>query len=130
MPAPATYEYSVAALVAAHTAFRDEVDGGAAAGSIKLYDDTDVLLAEIPLTDPSGTVAGGTGQLTITASGPDTSADATGTCTYGTICDSDGNVMLTLPASAGSVAVSGELVISNTSIVAGAEVALVSCTIG
>lgn len=87
------------------------------------------MLAEIPLTDPAGTVDGA-GQLTITASGPDTSADATGTCSYGEICDSDNVVALSLPAQTGSSPVSGVLVITNTSIAAGAEVSLVSCTIG
>lgn len=129
MPAPAQYTYSSQALIDAQTSFLDLVDAGTGAGSIKLYDESDTLLAEIPLTDPCGTVSGA-GVLTITASGPDTSADATGTCSYGTICDSDDNVCLTIPAQAGSSAVSGKIVISTTSIVAGAEVSLVSCTIG
>lgn len=130
MPAPAQYTYAAATLVAGHTAVLGEIDAGSGAGKIRLRDDSDVLLAEIPLTDPAGTVNGSTGQLTLTASGPDTSADATGTCTYGEICDSDNTVVVSLPASQGSSAVSGEIVISNTSIVSGAEVSLVSAVIG
>ena len=130
MPAPAQYTYATATIVAAHTAVLDDIDSGSGAGKIRLRDDSDVLLAEIPLTDPAGSVNGGTGQLTLTASGPDTSADADGTCTYAEITDSDNNVVVSLPASQGSSAVSGEIVISNTSIVTGAEVSLVSAVIG
>ena len=129
MPAPASYTYSAQALIDAQTSFRDLVDGGVSNGTIKLRDDTDVLLAEIPLTDPCGTIDGA-GLLTITASGPDTSADATGTCTYGEICDSAGTVCLSLPAQQGAAPVSGKVVISNTSIAVGAEISLISCTIG
>ena len=129
MPAPAQYIYSAPALVAAQTSFRDEVDGGTGAGKIFLYSEADVLLAEIPLNDPSGTVDGA-GQLTITASGPETSAPAAGVCTWGTICDGDDVVLLSLPAEEGTVAVSGSIVISNATIAIGTEVALVSCTVG
>ena len=128
MPAPAVYTYSAAALIDAQTSFLDLIDAGTA-GNIKLRDESDVLLAEIPLTLPCGTVDGA-GQLTITASGPDSSADASGLCTYGEICSSAGTVHLSVPAEEGAAAVSGKLVITNTTIVAGAEVSLVSCTIG
>ena len=104
------------------------VDSGTA-GSIKLRNESDTLLAQIPLTTPAGTI-GGTGQLTITASGPETSAPAGGECSYGEICDSAGSVLLSLPAEEGVAAVSGKLVISSTTIVASAEVSLISCTIG
>lgn len=128
MPAPGAYTYATAVLTAAQTAVLDEIDADASAGSIKLYDESDTLLAEIPLTDPAGTVTSGV--LTVTASGPDTSANATGTCSYGTICDGAGTVICTIPAQAGSVAVSGKIVINSTSIISGGEVSLVSCTIG
>jgi hypothetical protein len=129
MGAPAVYTYSAAALIAAQTSFKDLIDTGSGNGSIKLRDESDVLLAEIPLTDPCGTVDGA-GQLTITASGPDSSADAGGLCTYGEICDVSDVVQLSLPAEEGAAAVSGKIVITNTTIVAGSEVSLVSCTIG
>jgi len=129
MAAPGAYTYAAQALIDAQTSFLDLVDGGTGAGKIFLYSEADLLLAEIPLTDPSGTVDGA-GQLTITASGPDTSADAAGVCTWGAIADGDDVEYLALPAQQGSSPVSGQLVISNTTIALGAEISLVSCTIG
>ena len=130
MSVPTVATYSAAALVAAHTAFKDLIDAGAGAGSIKIRDAADVLLAQIPLTDPCGTVNGTTGQLTITPSGGDESADATGTAAYGEFCDSAGLVHLSLPAQAGSAAVSGKIVINSLSIVAGGPVEVLSATVG
>ena len=130
MAVPTVATYSAAALVAANTSFKDLIDAGAGAGSIKIRDAADVLLAQIPLTDPCGTVNGTTGQLTITPSGRDESADATGTAAYGEFCDSDGLVHLSLPAQAGSAAVSGKLVINSLSIAAGGPVEVLSATVG
>ena len=130
MAVPTVATYSAAALVAAHTAFKDLIDAGAGAGSIKIRDAADVLLAQIPLTDPCGTVNGTTGQLTITPSGRDESADATGTAAYGEFCDSAGLVHLSLPAQAGSAAVSGKIVINSLPIVAGGPVEVLSATVG
>ena len=130
MPAPAQATYSTAALVAAHTAFRDLIDAGTAGGSIKIRDSADVLLAQIPLSKPCGTINGTTGQLTITPAGRDESADATGTAAYGEFCDSNGTIHLSLPAQAGAVAVTGKLVINTLSIVAGGPVEVLSATVG
>lgn len=127
MPAPASYEYSVAARGAAQTALLGEIDAGTGAGKLKLYTDADALLATIPLADPAGSVT--SGQLTITAPSS-VAATGSGTCTYGTITDSDDVVILTAPAQAGSSAVSGKIVISTTALVTGADVELVSCVIG
>lgn len=130
MPAPTTYTYSAAALVAAHTAFKALLDAGSGPGSIKIRDAADVLLAQVPLTDPCGTVNGTTGQLTITPSGRDESADASGTAAYGEFCDSAGLVHLALPAQAGGAAVSGKIVLNTLTIVAGGPVEVLSATIG
>ena len=130
MPAPSTYEYHVDALVDAHQAVLDLIDGGSSTGFVRLYTDADAILAEIPLNDPAGTINATTGQLTITSSGPDTSANATGTCTWGAITDSDGTEIISLPATAGTSAVSGQLVLNSLSVVSGAEVTLVSATVG
>lgn len=130
MPAPTVQTYSVAALVAAHTAFRDLVDAGTAGGSIKIRDAADVLLATIPLSDPCGTVNGTTGQLTFSIAGRDDSADATGTAAYAEICDSDGVVYLSLPAQQGTAAVSGRVVLNTLSIVAGGPVEMLSVVVG
>ena len=130
MPAPTAQTYSVAALVAAHTAFRDLVDSGTAGGSIKIRDAADVLLATIPLSDPCGTVNAGTGQLTITPSGRDDSADATGTAAYAEVCDSDGVVYVSLPTQQGTTPASNVLVLNTLSIVAGGPVEILSVVVG
>jgi len=130
MTAPSSATYSAAALVAAHTSFKDLIDAGSAGGSIKIRDAADVLLAQVPLSDPCGTVNGTTGQLTFSIAGPDSSADASGTAAYGEFCDSDGVVHLSLPAQAGTVAVSGKIVLNTLSIIAGGPVSVLSATIG
>lgn len=129
MPAPGSATYSVAALVAAHTAFRDMIDSGPGAGTIKVRTSADALLGTITLTDPCGAVNGSTGQVTITAAAASTAA-ASGTAAYGELCDSTGAVHLALPAEAGSTPVSGKIVLNSLSFVNGGPIALVSCTIG
>jgi hypothetical protein len=130
MPVPSVATYSASALVAAHTSFRDLIDGGAGAGFIRIRDSADVLLAQVPLTDPCGTVNGTTGQLTLTMAGRDESADASGTAAYGEICDSTGAVLLALPAQAGAAPVAGQLVLNSLTIVLGGPVEVLSATIG
>ena len=130
MAVPTVATYSAASLVAAHTAFKNLIDAGSAAGSIKIRDAADVLLAQIPLTDPCGTVHGTTGQLTITMSGRDESANNSGTAAYGEFCDSDGLVHLSLPAQAGTAAVSGKIVINTLNIVANGPVEVLSAVVG
>jgi hypothetical protein len=129
MPAPGAPTYSATAKVAAHTAFRDGVDSGAGAGTIKIYTSVDALLATITLTDPCGTVNGTTGQLTLTASGAAT-ASATGTAAYGVIANSTGTAYLSLDTQAGTAAVSGKLVLNSLAITSGGAVTLISATIG
>ncbi len=130
MPAPSSATYSLAAKIAAHTSFRDLVDSGSGAGFIRVRDNADVLLAQIPLNDPCGSVNGSTGQLTFSIAGPDTSADASGTAAYGQICDSTGAVHLSLPAQSGAAPVSGKIVLNTLSITAGGAVAVLSATVG
>jgi len=130
MPAPTVATYSAAVMVAAHAAFRDLVDSGSGAGFIRIRDAADVLLAQIPLDDPCGSVNGTTGQLTLNITGPDTSADATGIAAYGELCTSAGTVHLALPVQAGSSAVAGKLVLNTLSIVAAGPVEVLSAVIG
>ena len=130
MPAPSSATYSAAALVAAHTALRDVIDSGSGAGFVRIRSAADVLLAQVPLSDPCGSVNGTTGQLTLSIAGVDAGADATGTAAYGEVCDSDGDVHLARPASAGAGAVAGYLVLNTLSIVSGVPVAISSATIG
>jgi hypothetical protein len=130
MPAPSVATYSAAALVAAHTSFRDLIDSGSGAGFVRIRTSADALLAQIPLSDPCGTVNGTTGQLTFSFSGRDESADANGTAAYAEFCDSDGDAHLALAAQAGSVAVSGVIVLNTLSILSGGPVEIISATIG
>lgn len=130
MAVPSVATYSAAALIAAHTSFRDLLDSGSGAGFVRVRDASDVLLAQIPLSDPCGSVDGTTGQLTLSIAGADSSADATGTAAYCEICDSDGDVHLALPAQSGTSPVSGKIVINTLSIVAAAPVEILSAIIG
>lgn len=125
MAVPTTPTYSIAALVAAHTAFRDLIDAGTGAGSIRIRDAADVLLAQIPLTDPCGSVHGSTGQLTLTPAARDESADASGTAAYGEFCDSAGLVHLAMPVQAGGASASGKLILNTTEILAGYPVEVI-----
>lgn len=129
MPVPASAVYSPAALAAAHTAFRDLIDDGSGPGSLKIRSATDVLLAQIPLTYPCGAVNSGTGQLTLTPSGPGVSP-AAGVAAYGEICDGDGLVYLSLPAQVGAAAVSGAVVLSMLSVAEGATLEALSILVG
>lgn len=130
MTVPTVATYSAAALIAAHTSFKNLIDAGAGAGSIKIRDAADVLLAQVPLTDPCGTVNGTTGQLAFAMAGRDESANATGTAAYGEFCDSDGLVHLSLPAQTGSSAVVGKIVLNTLAIVAGGPVEVLTATVG
>lgn len=129
MPAPGAPTYSAAAKIAAYTSFRDLIDSGSGAGTIKIRSSADALLATITLTDPCGTVNGTTGQLTLTAASSPNAA-ATGTAAYGELCNSTGTVYLALDTQAGSSPVAGKLVINTLALVAGTPVELMSATIG
>lgn len=129
MPAPASATYSAQAKIDAHTAFLALIDSGTA-GSIKTYDNSDVLLVTHTLTDPAGTVNGTTGQLTLTPAAASVNAAASGTAAYSTVCNSAGTVHLALPAQQGTVAVSGKMVLNSLTIVAGQPVEILSATIG
>ncbi len=130
MAVPTVATYSAAALIAAHTSFRDLIDSGSAAGFVRIRDSSDVLLAQVPLDDPCGSVNGTTGQLTFAFDGRDESANASGTAAYAEFCDSDGDVHLALPAQAGSTAVAGKIVLNTLTIVSGGPVEILSATVG
>lgn len=130
MTVPTVATFSAAALVAANTTFKTLIDAGGSAGSIKVRSAADVLLAQVPLTYPCGSVNATTGQLTLTPAGPDTSADNGGTAAYAEICSSAGTVHLALPTQAGTSAVSGYAVINTLTIVSGGTVDVAACTIG
>ena len=129
MPAPASATYSVAALVAAHTAFRDLIDGGAGAGMLRIRNAADALLATLVLADPCGTINGATGQLTFAIPGGDTVTTG-GTAAYGEFCDSAGVVHLALPAQEGVAAVSGKLVLNSLTLMAGGPLDVIIARVG
>ncbi len=130
MPAPTVATYAADVLVSAHTGLKTLIDSGGSAGSVKIRSAADVLLAQVPLTYPCGTVNATTGQLVLTPSGPDTSADAAGTAAYAEVCTSSGAVKLALPAQAGTAAVPGYVVLNTLAILAGGTVEVTGFTVG
>lgn len=123
-----------AAASAAADAVVDLIDGGAAAGTIKIYDGTiptnadtaigaQVLLATLTFSDPAFGAASN-GVATASAITSDSSADATGTATWARIADSNGTTIMDV-----TVGTTGEDINLNTvSIVAGAQVSITSLT--
>lgn len=116
-------------------AILDDIDAGAAAGSVRIYNGTQpatcgtatTLLAEATLNDPAGTVASGVLTLDIDPAVTDSSANATGTASWFRIVDSDGNCAVdgTVTATGGG----GDLTLSSTSITSGGTVTITSFTI-
>ncbi len=129
MPAPADFQYSTAAYIAAHQALLDLIDGQVQAGFIRYLSASDIVIAISRLTDPGGTVDGGTGALSLTVAQSFT-ATADGAIAYAQITDGALNPVLELPAVQGSVPVSGRVVVSSLNVTAGATVDLVSAVIG
>jgi len=125
-----SHTYSVAALVAAHTAFRDLLDAEAGAGEIRIRDSGGVLLATATLDSPSGSVNGTTGQLTLTVATQETNAPASGTADTADIVDGAGAVHLTMDVVQGTSAQDGLCVVADLEIVAGGAVNVVSAVIG
>lgn len=107
---------------------RDAIDAGAGAGFLRIYDGTrpatggtaTTLLAELTYTDPCAPNASG-GVLTFSAITPDSSANASGTATWGRAVDSTGAFVKDF-----SVGTSGaDLNLNTTTITSGVQV---SCT--
>lgn len=123
-------DYSVAALVAAHTAFRDLMDAESGTAKIRIRSESGVLLAEAILDDPSGTVDSGTGQLTFSIDQQEDDAPAAGGAHHAQLVDGDDNVHLTLPCVQGTSAQPNACVVSSLSVVEGGEFNIVSAVIG
>lgn len=130
MTVPTVPTFSAAALIAANTTFKVLLDAGAGAAFVRVRNSADLLLAQIPLNDPCGTVSGTTGQITFSIAGPDTAADASGTAAYAEFCDSTGLVHLALPVQVGTSAVPGKAALNTLTIVAGSPVTLIAATLG
>lgn len=130
MTVPTDQEYSTATIVAINTAVLGEITGNGSSGcTLKIYDSADVLLSTVPLSDPPGTVDGA-GQLTLTASGPNTSAAATEYAAFCEIHDAIGTWITRMPCIVGADPVSERLVLNSLYIVAGAPVSILTMTIG
>lgn len=125
-----SYEYSVEAHVAAHQAFLDLIADGAGSAMITIETDASVVLAEIILADPPGTVDPLTGQATLDVALQEDAALATGTAAFARIRDGDGDVHLSLPCQTGTTALPGWCRLNSLSIVEGAPVEVLSAVIG
>jgi hypothetical protein len=124
--------YTAAITIPAHTAVRDAIlagTGGLAAH--RVYDASNVLLVTLPLDSATvGTVDGTTGRLTLTP-GADGTAVASGTADHADLIGNDGALMADdIPIGVGTAPVAGQLVLTNTTILAGATMRIVSSTIG
>lgn len=127
--------------IAAADSIVDLLDGGGAAGTLQIYDSTQptdldatlgnqTLLAELTLSDPAfGNAADNNpgGKATANSISDDTSANASGTATWFTGLDSNGNRIVAGDASA--TGGGGDLQLDSTSISAGATVSVTSWTI-
>lgn len=133
MPAPTGATFSVDAKVAAHTAFRDLIDSHATLpGSLRFRSAADVLLSEVVLPKPCGTVNPITGQLVFDVDPipRDDETNADGIAAYGEFCDGAGAVHLALPCEEGTDPVSGKIVMLTLTVVAGGPLELQSATVG
>jgi hypothetical protein len=128
MTVPTEPTYGVSTLVAVQTAVLAKIDAAIGGGYVRIRSNLDQLLVTIPLTDPAGTVSAA-GVLTLTAAGTDTSP-ILGTAAYAEITDASNVVILSLPAQAGTVAVSGKIVINALDIVPDSVLTLATITIG
>ena len=115
------------------TAIRDAIDAGAGAGKLRIYSGSrpatggteTTVLAELTLSDPSGTISNGV--LTFSSITEDTAANATGTASWFRIMTSADAFVLdgSVTATGGG----GDLQFATTSFVANAAIQITSFTI-
>lgn len=127
--------YTVALRNARLDQITTDIDSGAAAALLRIYDGTrptnadtavgaQVLLAELTFSDPSAAAASG-GVLTASAITDDSSANATGTASWFRVVDSDGNAGYD-----GNVGTAGsDLNLNSVAITAGGTVSVTSWVI-
>lgn len=127
---------SAAARSAASDAIVDLIDGGAGAGTLKIYTGgqpanpataaTGVLLGTLTMTDPAfGNAAAGV--ATAAPITGDTSADASGTAGWARIADSSGNAVLDMAVTASGGG--GDLQLDSVNIVAGGAINVTALTV-
>lgn len=129
MTVPTVVTFSDEVMVDAANALLDKIDSGNSNAWINIRDADDVILAQISLDDPGGTVDAA-GALTLSISGPDTSANASGTAAYAEVDKDIGPACLAIPVIEGASAVAGYLVLTSVAIVAGEPVEILSAVIG
>lgn len=116
--------YDAATRTSRMTAVRDAIDAGVAAGKLEILDAGNVLLAELTLSDPCGTVSGDV--LTFSAITSDTSANANGTASKAQIKDSAAVVRV----SGLTVGTSGANInLNSVAISAGQQVSITSASV-
>lgn len=127
----AEFAYSEAATVAmrtaASTALRDLLDAGAGPGEIRLYTSANFLLATATLADPAGTIDA-TGALSL-AVATQAVPIVNGVLHYATLTDSDGLVVMTLPAVGSNVVIPNALALPSLEVIEDAPVYLLNLTI-
>ena len=101
------------------------LDAGSGAGTIKIMESDDTLLATLTFSDPAFTTPPVTGVQTADTITADSSADAAGTAAKYEVLDSDANVIWTGDVGTGSE----DIVLNTVSIVAGANVSISSWTV-
>ena len=112
----------------------DAINAGAGAGTLKFYSGArpvtggavTTLLATLTFSDPANASIA-SGVLTFSAITQDASADATATATWARIQDSTGAFVADL--SVGAVGSGADIILNNTSIVAGGAVSILSFSI-
>ena len=113
----------------------DDIDAGAGAGTIKIYDgtqpasantavSTQTLLATLTFSDPAFGAAS-SGVATASAITSDSSADATGTASWARIADSDGNTVFDCDVGTSATTI----VLNSASITSGGTVACTAFTV-
>lgn len=122
--------YSVAVKVAAHQALLDLLATGSGDATLDLLAGA-TPLASLPIDHAASEVDAETGQLTLASVEGGTTADASGTVTVAQLIARDGAVLEdAIPVSAGVDPVAGRVVLSSLNLISGAQVDLISATIG
>lgn len=129
MAVPATVIFSDEVMVAAATELLTLIDSGNSNAWINIRDADDVILAQISLNDPGGTIDTA-GVLTLSIAGPDVSSNATGTAAYAEVDKDIGPPCVSMPIIEGLTAVPGYMVMTSVLVVSGEPVEILSAIIG
>lgn len=118
--------YSTTIKTARMTSVRDTIDAGVGAGMLEILTSADVLLAEIQLVEPCGTVAGAVLTFDFDPDISDASANATGTAAKAQIKDGSGVAQIT----GLTVGTTGtDIILDSVAITAGQTVTITAGTI-